>query len=59
MSAERPIFEDIDPAAEEAAIERAMEDYRAGRVIANDKVVAWLKTWGTPDFKPLPREWLE
>ncbi len=59
MSAERPIFEDIDPAAEEAAIERAMEDYRAGRVISNDTVVAWLKTWGTPDFKPLPREWLE
>jgi predicted transcriptional regulator len=58
MSEERPIFEDIDPAAEDAAIERAMEDYRAGRVVPHAEVAKWLREWSkNPDLR-VPREWL-
>ena len=58
MSEERPIFEDIDPAAEDAAIARAMEDYRAGRVVPHSEVAKWLREWGkNPDLR-VPREWL-
>ena len=58
MSAERPIFEDIDPAAEQAAIERAMEDYRAGLVVPHSEVAKFLRKWAkNPDLR-MPREWL-
>ncbi|WP_375397565.1 hypothetical protein [uncultured Sphingomonas sp.] len=42
-----------------AADARALEDLKAGRVVSHDRVATWLRTWGTPDFKPMPREWLE
>lgn len=29
-----------------------------GRVVLYDRVAAWLDTWGTPEFKPMPAEWL-
>jgi predicted transcriptional regulator len=48
-----------DPNAPELARQRALEDIQAGRVVPHEKVVAWLKTWGTPDEKPMPPEWLE
>jgi predicted transcriptional regulator len=38
---------------------RAEAQIKAGRGVPHEKVVEWLKTWGTPDFKPMPREWLE
>ncbi len=30
------------------------EDYKAGRVIDGDKVMAWLESWGTEDEKEPP-----
>lgn len=41
-----------------AAIAEARRDVAAGRVIPHEQVAAWLETWGTPDYKPMPREWL-
>ena len=42
-----------------AADAEAEADIAAGRVIPHEKVAEWLKTIGTPDFRPMPREWLE
>ncbi|MBI1948397.1 MAG: ribbon-helix-helix protein, CopG family [Deltaproteobacteria bacterium] len=33
----------------EAKLARARADVAAGRVVDNDKMLAWLKTWGTKD----------
>lgn len=59
MEHEPGIFEQRDEAAELAADERARADFRAGRFLSHEKMTEWLKTWGTPDRKPLPREWLQ
>ena len=59
MEHEPGIFEQRDEAAELAADERALVDFRAGRFVPHEKMAEWLNTWGTPDRKPLPREWLE
>ena len=56
---ERGIFEEYDEAAEAASIARAREDIAAGRVVPHEQVAAWLRTWGTPDERPMPREWLK
>ena len=37
---------------------RADADIAAGRGVPHEEVVKWLKTWGTPDEKPMPAEWL-
>jgi len=58
MSAERPIFDNIDPAEEAAAIERAMEDYRAGRVVPHSEVAKFLRRWAKNPALRMPREWL-
>jgi predicted transcriptional regulator len=35
--------------------ELAWEDYqKTGLHLTGDEVIAWLKTWGTPDEKPMP-----
>lgn len=57
MKPERALYD--DPNAPELARRRALEDMRAGRVVPHEKVVEWLKTWGTADEKPMPPEWLE
>ena len=36
---------------------RAEEDMAAGRVVPHEEVADWLRTWGKPDAKPMPREW--
>ena len=59
MEHEPGLFERRDPDAEAASLARARADIAAGRTIPHEQVTAWLKTWGTPDFKPMPREWLE
>lgn len=56
MEHDRFIF-DADPEAEEAALKRAEEDIKAGRTVPHEEVAKWLRTWGTPDEKPMPREW--
>jgi len=40
-----------------AADAKAMADFEVGRCIPHEDVAAWLKTWGTPDYKPMPRSW--
>jgi len=34
-------------------------DIAAGRLVPHEKVAAWLKTWGTPQEAPMPREGFE
>ena len=58
MNIERPMFEDVDPEAEAAAIARAEEVIAAGRIVPHAEVRAWLARWGTPDETPMPPEWL-
>ncbi len=38
---------------------RALADVDAGRGVPHEKVAEWLRTVGTPDHRPMPREWLE
>ena len=37
-----------------AAIDAGIEDADAGRVVDHDDVVAWVKSWGQPDERPMP-----
>jgi predicted transcriptional regulator len=36
-----------------------LADIAAGKGVPHEKVVAWLKTWGTPQEGPPPAEWFE
>lgn len=56
MKPEPSIFEQDDDADAKRHAE-ALADIEAGRLIPNDEVLAWLKSWGTPDEKPAPRSW--
>jgi predicted transcriptional regulator len=47
----------LSTAADEAALRRAEEDIAAGRLVPHEEVAKWLRTWGTPDEKPMPAEW--
>ena len=38
---------------------RAEADIAAGRGVPHALVCEWLRTVGTPDHKPMPREWFE
>ncbi|MES2442209.1 MAG: antitoxin [Pseudomonadota bacterium] len=58
MNMEREIFGERDPEAQAARDARADADIAAGRYVEHEKVSAWLKTWGKPDEKPMPPEWL-
>ena len=57
MNAERALYD--DPAVLELSRKRALADIAAGRVVANEVVTDWLKTWGTADETPMPAEWLK
>ena len=57
MKPERALYEDGDAPAR--ARERALADIAAGRTVPHEQVAEWLKTWGTPDEKPMPSEWLK
>lgn len=48
-----------DAAAEAAADRLAEGEIDAGRGVEHAKVAEWLKTWGTPEERPIPPEWLE
>ena len=54
---EPSIFDDIDEEAERLADERAEADVKAGRVVPHEKVVKWLKSWGTAEKLPPPFSW--
>ena len=53
MKHERSIFD--DPEVEAEADRRAEEDVRHGRVISNEAVIRWLKSWGTGKRLPRPK----
>lgn len=59
MKHEPGIFDAIDPRAEAESIARARAQIAAGRGVPHEEVAAWLRTVGTPEWKPMPREWLE
>lgn len=46
------VFDIPDDEADEAATQRALADFEAGRVISHDAMKQWLLSWGTD--KPLP-----
>lgn len=58
MKPEPSIFEQDDEADAKRYAE-ALADIEAGRLIPNEEVTAWLKTWGTPDEKPAPASWFK
>jgi hypothetical protein len=58
MEHEPGIFENPDPDAEMASLERARADRAAGRGYPHSIVKQWLKTWSQPDYKPFD-EWLK
>ena len=49
-----PIFDEIDEDAEAQAIAEARADVAAGRLVSHEKVVEWLRSWGTPNELPCP-----
>ncbi|HEV2099899.1 MAG TPA: CopG family transcriptional regulator [Stellaceae bacterium] len=48
------IFDEIDAEAEARAIAEAEADVAAGRVVPQEIVVKWLRSWGKPDELPCP-----
>jgi predicted transcriptional regulator len=53
MADTKTIFE-IDEEAEACAIAEAEADVAAGRVVSHDKVVEWLRSWGTTNETSCP-----
>ena len=53
LDEDRDIFDEVDPEWEAELDRRAEADVAAGRVISNEAVMRWLKSWGTAN--PLPR----
>jgi len=49
MKPEPSIFDEVDDAADEAAIAEGEADLAAGRVISHEAIKAWLLSWGTDD----------
>lgn len=56
MNAEHSLFDGPDDGKAER---RARAEIEAGKGVPHEDVAKWLDTWGTKDFKPMPREWLE
>jgi predicted transcriptional regulator len=53
MKHERSIFD--DPEAEAESLRRAEADVREGRLISNEAVVRWLKSWISGERLPRPK----
>jgi hypothetical protein len=54
-SLEHSVFDDVDDAAEERAMEEAEAAFAAGRVISHEAMKKWLASWGTPGELPPPQ----
>jgi len=54
MDDSKLLFEEIDDEAEERAVEEAEADIAAGRVVSQEAVIEWLKSWGTDNELPCP-----
>jgi predicted transcriptional regulator len=48
------LFEQIDRDAEDRALEQAVADIAAGRVVSHQAMLRWLRSWGTQDELPPP-----
>ncbi len=59
MKREEVLFEEADLDADEAALLQGEADADAGRLVPHDDVLAWVKTWGTDDEKPVPKSWVK
>lgn len=59
MDADPAIFETVDLNADEQAMREGESYADAGRLVPHDEVVRWLRTWGSPDDRPPPAEWLK
>jgi predicted transcriptional regulator len=55
MKPEPSIFDDVDEAADEAAMLEGEADADAGRTISHEAMKAWLLSWGTADELPPPQ----
>lgn len=53
-AAEFDLFEEIDEDEDARLIAEAEADFAAGRVISNEAMMRWIKSWGTPDELPPP-----
>lgn len=49
------LFEEIDDAEDERAMEEAEQAIRDGRVISNEAMLRWIRSWNTPEELPPPR----
>lgn len=49
------IFEMVDPEWEAELDRRAEASIAAGRVVSNEAMIRWFKTWGTPNRAPRPK----
>jgi predicted transcriptional regulator len=54
MPKTKTIFDESDQDAEARAIAEAEADVAAARVVPQEEVVKWLRSWGTPDELPCP-----
>lgn len=57
--AEDFLFDDDLDEETRQAIAEGEADIAAGRVIPHEEVMRWVETWGTPDYKPMPKAWLK
>ena len=55
MKPEPSIFDEVDDAADAAALAEGESDLAAGRVISHEAMKAWLLSWGTGDERPPPK----
>ena len=49
------LFKETDEDQDERLVAEADADIAAGRVISNEAVLRWIKSWGTPDELPPPQ----
>jgi predicted transcriptional regulator len=55
-SEKKSIFDIPPDEAEEARLDAAADaEIEAGQFVTHDKVVEWLKSWGTPNELPCPK----
>jgi predicted transcriptional regulator len=54
MDDPKTLLEEIDDEAEERALDEAEADVAAGRVVPQEDVIEWLKSWGTTHELPCP-----
>jgi predicted transcriptional regulator len=54
---EPSLFDVADEEAEAQSEAEAEADVAAGRVVPNERVIEWLRSWGTADELPTPASW--